>query len=243
MIKMKLQNKLIIFSMFLLVPLTIYAYFLIKENVSNTKNQILNSTVGISEVLRSNVDIYLVDTVNLLMTIASSPALREKSQRETMSYFIEILPLHPNLLNLFAAHEDGKVFASVVWRGEDPPDITNREEFQEALQTGRPALSKRIISRATGQMALSVMVPITNKAGKAIGVLGADLSVKNLQNSLNEADTKRMTTIAITDENGVVLVHSNYRYVNDETSLSNMLPFQLAMQGEQGITRWKDQES
>lgn len=240
MFKLNLSNKLIIFSMCLLIPLTLFAYYLIRENANYTQNQIINSTSGAAEIVQSNVDIFLNDTKNLLLTLAQNPAIKNLNQRETMNTFIEVMPLQPSILNLYAAHEDGRVFASNVWRGEDSLDISNRDEFRMALASGQPSLSKRIISRATGQMAISVMVPIVDNLGRTIGVIGADISVKELQNSFNDADKKRLTSIAITDENGVVLVHSDYRYVYQETNLSGLEPFTLASRGKSGTVKYKD---
>lgn len=240
MFKFNLRNKLIIFSMCLLIPLTLFAYYLIRENANYTQSQIVNSTTGVGEIVQSDADIFLNDTKNLLLMLAQNPALRNLNQRETMSTFIEVMHLEPSILNIYAAHADGKVFADSVWRGEDSLDISNRDEFRAALASGQPSLSKRIISRATGQMAISVMVPIVNNMGQSIGVIGADISVKDLQNSFNDADKKRITSIAITDENGVVLVHSDYRYVYEETNLSDLLPFTLASQGKSGIVKYND---
>ena len=204
----------------------------------------IDSAAGTGEIVRSNVDMFIEDTIRLLMTIAQNPQVKNGNPRETMNRFIEVLNLDSNLVNLFAANQAGEVYTSLVWHGDDSLLISDRAEFKEVLDSGKPVLSKRTFSRATGQMILTIFVPILEDNGYVTGVIGAEISLKQLQNNLvNKTGSRQISNIAVTDVEGNVIIHSDYKQVYEETNVSNNSAFNLAKQGKQGIFSYKNEET
>lgn len=244
MIKISLQNKLIACFVCIIIPFIVFAYYLIEENVSFGKKKIIDSAAGTGEIVRSNVDMFIEDTIRLLMTIAQNPQVKRGNPRETMSRFIEVLNLDSNLVNLFAANRAGEVYTSLVWHGDDSLLISDRAEFKEVLKSGKPVLSKRTFSRATGQMILTIFVPILDDNRYITGVIGAEISLKQLQNNLvNKAGSRQISSIAVTDAEGNVIIHSDYKQVYEETNVSGNPALNLARQGKQGIFSYKNKET
>lgn len=240
--KITLKSKFILYSIMLFIPLTLFIYYLIVQSIEQTKDEIIKGTLNTAEIVRSNVDIFLDDTTRLLLTLSSLSTLRDMDGEETMSLFVDTLRIHPGIINLYATDRDGNIYAATAWRGDDPKTIYHNKEFQTVLQTNEPFLSRRITSRSTGEMALSVMVPVQGEGGDTLGVIGAELSVGALQDHIfiKDRDLDRIMQIAITDEDGIVLVHSKYSYVYHETSYVNLYPYQQAIQGNQGIDMFQD---
>ncbi|HHV15863.1 MAG TPA: HAMP domain-containing protein [Gelria sp.] len=244
MFKVSLQNKLIACFVCIIIPLIVFAYYLIEENISFGKKKMIDSAAGTGEIVRSNVDMFIEDTIRLLMTIAQNPQVKNGNPRETMNRFIEVLNLDSNLVNLFAANQAGEVYTSLVWHGDDSLLISDRAEFKEVLDSGKPVLSKRTFSRATGQMILTIFVPILEDNGYVTGVIGAEISLKQLQNNLvNKTGSRQISNIAVTDVEGNVIIHSDYKQVYEETNVSNNSAFNLAKQGKQGIFSYKNEET
>jgi signal transduction histidine kinase len=232
------QRKLLTFSAAVISPVVILAYLLVQQNVSYTRSQILNSSFAAADIVSSHVDTFIEDSERLLYTLAQFPALKAKDPVRTNSLFIDTLPQQPSFLNLFAAHEDGRVFAAVIWRGEDPHGLTGMDEFRYVMTSGRTAISGRRISRSTGEVAVSIVVPLRDDAGRPIGVLGADISLKQLQEALANIDAAKRATVIVTDRHGLVLVHPNYRDVYQETSLADLPPVAAALQGQAGTLEY-----
>lgn len=232
------RRKLLTFSAAVIAPVVVLAYLLVQQNVSYTRNQILSSSLATADIVSSHVDTFIEDSERLLYTLAQFPALKAKDPVRTNGLFIDTLPQQPSFLNLYAAHDDGRVFAAVIWRGEDPRSLAGMDEFHYVMRSGRSAISGRHVSRSTGEVAVSILVPLRDDAGRLTGALGADISLKQLQEALANIDAARRTTVIVTDRNGLVLVHPNYRYVYQETSLANLSPVAAALQGQAGTLEY-----
>ncbi|MFQ5596225.1 MAG: cache domain-containing protein [Anaerolineae bacterium] len=232
------RRKLLAFSAAVIAPVVILAYLLVQQNVSYTRSQILDSSFAAADILGSHVDTFIEDSERLLNTLAQFPALKARDPVRTNSLFIDTLPQQPSFLNLFAAHEDGRVFAAVIWRGEDPRSLAGMDEFHYVMTSGRTAISGRRISRSTGEVAVSVVVPLRDDAGRLVGALGADISLKRLQEALANIDAAQRATVIVTDRRGLVLVHPNYHNVYQETSLADLPPVAAALQGQAGTLKY-----
>lgn len=243
-LKTSLRNKLTACFICIIIPLIIFAYYLIEENVSFGKKKIIDSAAGTGEIIRSNVDMFIEDTIRLLMTTAQNPQVKSENPRETMNRLIDVLSLNPNLVNLFTANRTGEIYSSLVWHGDDPMLISHWGEFKEVLITGKPVLSERMSSRATGQMVITILVPIFNDNHGIYGVIGAEISLKQLQNNLvNKAGSQQISNIAVTDAEGNVIIHSDYKQVYEKTNVSDNPAFNLARQGQEGVFFYENQET
>lgn len=241
-----LQTKLLALSIAVVCPVVVLAYFQVQENVDYTSRQIVNSSVATSRIVESNAAIFIEGTERLLRTLAQTSAVRARSalgssgtdlaaaERETHFLLIDTLPLHPGLLNLVAADRSGAVYAEIIWPGGEPRTIAHQADFQRVLATGRPSFSQRFVSRASHEPAVSLTVPVLDDQGQPIGAIGADLSLHRLQEALETSEARQYATVLITDSDGTVLVHSNYKYVSEETSLAELAPVRAALAGQQG---------
>ena len=230
----QLRNRLLLFASIVLIPMIIFGSLAIRQDVSHTKRQILNSSFAIARILETNLTDMITTTERLLFTLGKSPTIRSQDARYTRQLFIDVFPIHPTLLNLAASRHDGSIFASVVWGGLDPPTVNNDPLFHETLESEQLVISGRMISKATDQRAVRLFLPYKDDKGEIIGTLLAEISLSQLQRSLSSISIEEGATFIVTDSEGMVLIHPDYTYVYEGTDISSLPSVQAALKGEQG---------
>jgi signal transduction histidine kinase len=229
-----LRNRLLAFASAVLAPMIFFGSLAIRQNVGHTKRQILNSSMAIAKVIEANLVEKIDSTEHLLLTLAESPSIRAQDARATRQLLIDVFPLHQNVLNLAAVRQDGSVFATVVWDGQEPYSIAADPQFQQAVNTEQRAISGRLISTATDQRAVRLMVPYRNEEGQVIGALMVEMSLSQLQHSLAAIGIQEGATFIVTDSDGMVLIHPNYKHVYEGANFAELPPVQAALRGEEG---------
>jgi signal transduction histidine kinase len=234
------RNRLLAFASAVLVPLILFGSLAVRQNVTHTKRQILSSSMAIARVIEANLVEKIDSTEHMLRTLAQSPIVRAQDARATRQLLIDVFPLHQSALNLVAARKDGSVFAAVVWDGQEPYSTAADPQFRQVLNTEQWTISGRINSTATDQRAVRLTVPIRDEAGQIIGALMVDMSLSQLQRSLAAIGTQEEATFIVTDSEGMVLIHPNYRFVYEGTNFADLPPVQAALRGEEGTAEHRN---
>jgi signal transduction histidine kinase len=185
-------------------------------------------------VIEANLVEKIDSTEHMLLTLAESPIVRAQDARATRQLLIDVFPLQQSVLNLAAARQDGSVFASVVWDGQEPYSIAADPQFQQVLTTGQWAISGRLISTATDQRAVRLVVPYRDEEREVIGALMVEMSLSQLQRGLAAIGTQEGATFIVADSEGLVLIHPNYKYVYEGANFAHLPPVQAALRGEEG---------
>jgi len=234
------RNRLLAFASAVLVPMVLFGSLAIRQNVTHTKRQILNSSMAIAKVIEANLVEKIDSTEHMLRTLAESPIVRAQDARATRQLLIDVFPLHQSVLNLAAARQDGSVFATVVWDGQEPYSIAADPQFQQVLTTGQWTISGRLISTATDQRAVRLTAPCRDEGGHIIGALMVEMSLSQLQRSLAAIGTQEGATFIVTDSEGMVLIHPNYRFVYEGANFADLPPVQAALRGEEGTAEYRN---
>ncbi|MGD1995125.1 MAG: HAMP domain-containing protein, partial [Anaerolineae bacterium] len=121
-----------------------------------------------------------------------------------------------------------------VWDGQEPYSIAADPQFQRVVSTGQRAISGQLISTATDERAVRLVVPYRDEEAHVIGALMVEVSLSQLQRSLAAIGTQEGTTFIVTDSEGMVLIHPSYKYVYEGANFANLPPVQAALRGEEG---------
>jgi PAS domain S-box-containing protein len=114
---------------------------------------------------------------------------------------------------LFLIGRDGKLVAeSPFLKGRRGRDLSFREYFQQTIRTQKSFISEVYISTHTpGHPAVFVSVPVLNKSGQMIGILGGsfDLHGKNMLEKLSSMRIGKTGYIYVADANRKLIVHAD----------------------------------
>ncbi|MDR3591920.1 MAG: methyl-accepting chemotaxis protein [Negativicutes bacterium] len=85
-------------------------------------------------------------------------------------------------------------------------NLGDRDYFKKVVSTKKPYISDPLVSRATGKLAVQVVVPIFDN-GVLVGVLNASVSLDHLQDIVKNIKFKASGYGAVADDSGVLIAH------------------------------------
>lgn len=238
--KWSLQRKLIVFSFVTLLPLGLFAYYLIQENIAYTKRQILSDSSTTAYVVAMSVDDFLQAAETLLTALAQTPAMKAEDPAATLELLRSVYLTQQRFTNLFALSEDGTVFATLFWEDGEPPSAAGTRCVRDVLETGKPVIATTRISPITNEPEVVVAVPLKDANGRQVGVVGGALSLGELKLALTSLDTQQPIAIIVVDSEGTVVTHPDPRYVIQRENLVYLSPIQAVLQGQRGTAEYED---
>ncbi|WP_029322430.1 methyl-accepting chemotaxis protein [Butyrivibrio sp. AE3004] len=100
-------------------------------------------------------------------------------------------------------------------------NISDRDYFQKAVSTGKPAVSDVVISKAVGNRITIICVPIFGEDGSVIGTIQRSFDLNNLHEFLSE----NIEDGYITDTKGMMAAHAQFEISPDDEYDMSSSPF------------------
>lgn len=183
-------------------------------------------------------------------TIASIPAAKAINenfeQLDKQNYYRHKL-LHnkyPNIFkDIYAANKSGE-YHTIIPNGENYSihigNIYNRPYFQSIMNGGPTQLTPPLISRTTGLPTIFMVSPIHNDEGQPLGLIGAGISLKYIQNITQDLKTGKTGYGFIVADDGTYIYHPDDSFIMKSkiTELDNPLLRKLGrrmISGKSGI--------
>ena len=130
----------------------------------------------------------------------------QKNQREQLEKFLTDRLNHlGNMEHIFLLDTNGVIFAD-TYPGTLKKDVHTREYFQEAL-AGKLAISKTIVSKATGANVIAFAAPIKDENGQTIGVMGTTVFADYFNKHLEGIKVGESGYAYMVDAEGTMLSH------------------------------------
>lgn len=155
--------------------------------IFNTIQNFIDGAYNVSSELVNNSEVFSMETEKQHSVFADS------AERNT---YIEMI---------YAQKLDGKQTGRS--QGE-LGDRSNRWWFKDMIKNPRPFISKSYYSTSTKMPCTSIFMPINDKSGTMIGILGVDIKLEYIQNLIeNFSDKKNGNYSFIIDGDGNVVAH------------------------------------
>ncbi|TAK29775.1 MAG: hypothetical protein EPO21_20735 [Chloroflexota bacterium] len=212
-----------------LLPVVAAAYWLIEANVALTKSSILHDSLVSAEVTQADIGNSIANVRRALVTLAEGPAVQNADGQAASRLFGQVLPLYPELLNVSTTDRNGKVSATVVWRTQQDPYMSDVSFIGEAMVSG----ATRLWSRGGGVITAIVAVPIKDQGGEPIGVLMGEVLLPQFQSRQAYVGNSG-GDIVLVDGNGTAMPQPDGRNAVSISSLASFPAVQAAQRGQRG---------
>jgi hypothetical protein len=131
------------------------------------RHTVADTVLGTVRALSAGVDHQLDESVAALETLASDPILETRDWPRIHARLAEVARARGWISAILADPSGQQLLNSGVPVGLPLPIASDRAMFQQAIQTGRPAISGVLIEgRVTGRIGLGVAVPVVQ--GEAV---------------------------------------------------------------------------
>lgn len=168
-----------------------------------------NDNYTMAMALSSQVDMYVLSTVDILKTVVSSTnfdAMDEFTKSITLS---KIASKNKKIKNLCMTDKDGKVIATTYSQRDRGKDYSSEKWFKEAIK-GKVYISEAFIDKVTKIPTIIVAHPIENRVGKTTGVIAADLKLDQLYYLIKDIKIGETGFAYIVDNSGIMIAHKEF---------------------------------
>ena len=194
----------------ILLTLGIASYYIIQKNIDES----LNRKLDLAHLIRNNIDNIIKENISRLYDISISgkvdladddfgperDAIRTAYRYSIFTDGIFLLDRHGNIiLNYPEKIRDAAI------------NVASIEPIGRILAQGRPVVSNIYILEPTKKKVLFVLVPLKDKSGNDVGIVGGEIDPTNpsLTRMLGLIDMGKKNFIDIVDSNGVVISSSD----------------------------------
>ncbi|TCO76959.1 bifunctional diguanylate cyclase/phosphodiesterase [Marinisporobacter balticus] len=207
-IKLHQRIKTKILTMFFVTSLVIAAILIfMSENLSiNTAIQLLhNNEINNTELYAKIIGARVEERMNEIEIYANSPLLKEMDWEIIEPYLKkEINHKLDTYDNFFIADTVGNSHSTL---SKDRVNIQDREYFHRVME-GKKALSNPVISKSTRKETVVIAVPIKNEKEKVIGLMGADVNLRELNDLMKRIKVEHKSSYSyIVTKEGLMITN------------------------------------
>jgi methyl-accepting chemotaxis protein len=211
-----------------IIPFIIYnilSYYIVSHNIEDKmreNNRML--TLSTAQNIKTFAEKFYVLTKEMSINndiISFDP---EKQQRT----LVGVAKRNPELELLYVQKTDGWQTANSL--GAPPSDRSHRWWFEKFMNLQESFVSKSYYSTTTNTTVTSLFLPIQDRSGKIIGIMGADLHLTAIQELVKELSVSSSSFTYVIDGEGTVIAHPdvtqvaelyNYKTATKTTLITN----------------------
>ncbi|PYY69348.1 chemotaxis protein [Pseudomonas jessenii] len=212
--KILLAAALIVIAAF--ASFTLYNDYLQRNAIREDLNNYLNE---MGDVTANNIQTWLAGRILLIENLSQNIAINP--EQSNVASLLEQKTLTSTFMASYLGDATGHFTIRPDAKMPDGFDPRVRPWYKGAESSSTPTLTEPYIDAATGQLIIS-MATASKKAGQSVGVVGGDLSLQTLIDTLSARDFDGMGYAFLVSADGKILVHPDKALVMK--SLSEAYP-------------------
>ena len=152
-------------------------------------------------------DIYATSVYVLAPNVTVEAVREELYLSSSMDdIFIPVYANDPNLARIYIGTESGIIRAYPWFSGIDPSyDPRKRGWYRRAVETGEIGWTELYVDAVTGDLMVTCSKPVYSSEGKIVGVVGADVTLKALNERIINTQVGELGYAFLMDNNGKVV--------------------------------------
>jgi signal transduction histidine kinase len=211
---MKLSIKMMLLTVgiafFALLSASLSGYYF---GVTETRNHIDNYLASESRGTISVIDGWIRERASVILVLESVLAGMDNPEK-AQPILLRYVKQDPNISDIYMGFEDGRFISAIGWQPPQDYDPRVRPWYLQALKAGKLNYSDPYLDMTTGKYAISVGIPIKDKQGRVLGILGEDILLDTITNRVQSIDLDGMGYGFLLDRNGIGLSHPDPYYIN-----------------------------
>ena len=204
--KILLAASLIVIAAFSLF--TLYNDYLQRNAIRNDLDNYLHE---MGSVTANNIQTWLGGRILLTENLAESVAIA--SDPSQVASLLEQKALSSTFMAVYFGDSQGSFTIRPDSKMPEGFDARTRPWYKDALNSSGASLTEPYIDAVTGQMIISIGT-VVKKAGQTLGVVGSDLTLKTIADSINTLNFDGMGYAFLVSADGKILVHPDKNLVS-----------------------------
>jgi methyl-accepting chemotaxis protein len=176
-----------------------YAKSQVEENIKNEMFSVVNTySTQLNGWLLTKAQTAVITSENIRVTLGD---------KEIPVSFVQNFKADPSLLNLYAGLENGKMTEGSGIALPEGYDPRTRGWYQKAKEKNKLVFTDAYVDAFTNKYVVTAGVPLKNEAGKFRGVVGIDIALDLLGETIKDVNLHGKGYGTIIDQQGVILAN------------------------------------
>lgn len=206
---MSIRSRLFLLILAAIIP----AFALITWHAVNERAAALraaeNDALNLVRIARKLEDGAVSTIHQILDSLSKMPEIHSmRASPDCDRLLANLQALHPIYSNLAVADLDGDIFCSALPL-DAPVNIRDREYFRGAIETGEFSAGRFQLGRITNVTTINFGYPLRDTHGVINGVVFAAMNLDAFSGLIHGLELPDDTTLALIDEDGTLLAHSD----------------------------------
>jgi signal transduction histidine kinase len=190
-----------------LAPIILLETYRSVQDVQQSRASVTARALGQVEEEAETMEDFVRYTDRYLATLAVDPAIQSLALPWIEVIFRNVRELNPNYVNVFLVAPDGEQIASTEPLVVDP-EIEAKPYFQEALTSGRMAISSTLAWPGTGTSVVVFAKRVNGPNGEPVAVLCAALNLARLSTVIGFVSLPQDSVVLLAQRDGTVIAAS-----------------------------------
>lgn len=157
----------------------------------------------------SNLETFIAKQIANVDMLSDSITMSDLSDKELYNELIYVTDKNSEILAAFAGFSDKRFFNGSQLPVPDDYDPTTRDWYKDSMKSDHPYVSIPYTDAASGDTVITISTQI-KKDGKAIGVLGLDITMKTVNELVNGIKLYDTGFAYIIDSEGYIVSYKDY---------------------------------
>jgi signal transduction histidine kinase len=237
-----------------LLPLLGVVLFVLDQSLDNSRDQIIDNEIAISNVVAQSLSQTLAESQGLVTELAKDPAVSSSNPEKTaQTLFANAMAYRTSLKGLFLVGPDGR---PITYFPLDPTplldNLTLKSKIDDALNAGVSGVSNTMnYPDSENVQVVSFVAPVLPSAedtsaalsveGKPVAAIGAFLDVERIRRAFVPAsEFGNELTITIVADGGVIADQSGVETQTDNLTANLAAPIAEALSGKRSRATYSD---
>jgi GAF domain-containing protein/signal transduction histidine kinase/ActR/RegA family two-component response regulator len=205
--RLTIRTKLAVLVLAVLLPLLAAAAFRFWSDLSEGRRLAHQNQLDMARLVAAQLDEVLSSQIESLLGLASIRTLDRLQDSDLEALAVRVRAQRPFMHHFIAAGVDGRVLAASGPRVPGPTFIA-RDVLDAVLRRGEPEVTALQQSPTDRRQVVLVIVPVQDRQGTKVGVVGAEIDVETLSFYLSALPLSRGQAVAIVAPGGALLARS-----------------------------------
>jgi methyl-accepting chemotaxis protein len=235
-LKIRLAVYLTAMALIPLIAMGIIINYFVKDSMMH---EVQDKVSIIVDNLNENIDLFLEQNKNIITFLSTTKTVRTMDQDQITPFLYDMTQQNPQILRIYVTDTSGKVFAVPFASFPDNYDVKNESWYKDAMAQKGLCVSKVKVDQTSGNSIISISNVILSDSGYPVGVISADVSLVSLTRIVMNMKIGQEGFAYITDSDGYVIAHKDYKIVKARENRSKYDFVQAALAGKSGFTTYE----
>jgi methyl-accepting chemotaxis protein len=227
--KISISHKIIMLLVIIVVLPTAFLGVISYSTASNiTENEIRSAAIGTMNGIQENINSFIHMKEENLLIVSQNANIRHilNKKPEEMVYVQDVLKSytegHEVIMSIYVGRIDKKL---ELYPEQELPagfDPTTRPWYLAAISKNGLVWTEPYVDAATGKLVVTLAIPLYNDSKELMGVLGADISLEKLSDTIGDTKIGNEGYIFLLDSKGIVLTHPDKTLIGKEVPVPEL---------------------